>query len=142
MNYAKFLATLLRITGTAEILAFGAVVMPREWMAHYHAALGLGEFPALGITDFMIRQASYTYGMHGIILWVLSFDIARYRPLLILTGISYVLAGPVFVWIDVSAGMPRFWMLGDGGSCFAIGLAILFLLSKAQCVPPISPDAG
>ena len=35
---------------------------------------------------FLIRQASYTYGMHGVYLWVLALDVNRFRPLIILNG--------------------------------------------------------
>jgi len=138
MNYANLLRILLRITGTIELSAFAAVVMPRDLMTHYKQALGLGDLPGVGIADFMIRQASYTYGMHGVVLWLLSFDLARYRPLLILTGVSYTLAGPAFMWIDISAEMPPVWSAADGAGCFLFGVAVLFLLSGTRRVPAAS----
>jgi len=41
---------------------------------------------------FMIRQASYVYGMHGASLWVLATDVRRFRPLIVFNGISFTLA--------------------------------------------------
>lgn len=81
MNHQHLQAWLLRLAGALEILAFVAVVLPRSWMEMSHAWLALGDMPGGPITMFMIRQASYAYGMHGISLWVLASDVARFRPL-------------------------------------------------------------
>ena len=92
-----------------------------------HAWLGMGEMPDGPVLMFMIRQASYTYGMHGVSLWVLASDVIRFRKLVILNGIAYLLAGPIFFWIDYSAGMPWFWTLIDSLGCLSFGAAILGL---------------
>ena len=130
MNNRTLITWLLRLTGSVEILAFFAVIMPRVWMEQSHQWLGMGEMPSGAVLMFMIRQASYTYGMHGISLWVLSIDIDRFRPLLLLNGISYLLAGPVFFWIDYSSGMPWFWTLSDSLGCAFVGAALLWLMRK------------
>lgn len=132
MNYRLLETWLLRITGTVEMGAFAAVVLPREWMETGHAWLGLGEMPEGAILNFLIRQASFTYGLHGVLLWLLSSDVVRFRPLIVFTGISYVLASVVFGWIDVTAGMPWFWTLGDSGSCLAFGAVLLWLDWRAN----------
>ena len=71
---------LLRYAGAVEILAFIAVVMPWSWMEVTHAALGLGEMSHGPLLIFMIRQASYTYGVHGLSLWLIATDVERFRP--------------------------------------------------------------
>jgi len=118
---------LLRLVGLSEVLAFFAVVMPRSWMETSHLWLGLGQMPEGAVLMFLIRQASYTYGMHGISLWVIASDVKRFRPLLILNGISFLLAGPVFFLIDYTAGTPMWWTFGDGPACGLFGVAILWL---------------
>ena len=118
---------LLRLTGTVELGAFVAVVMPRQWMEAGHSWLGLGEMPEGAIVNFIIRQASFTYGLHGVLLWVLSWDVVRFRPLVVFTGVSYVVAAPVFFMIDLNSGMPLFWTVGDAGSCLGFGGALLCL---------------
>jgi hypothetical protein len=124
----QFLLTwLLRLVGLSEILAFLAVIMPRSWMEMSHVWLGLGEMPEGAVLMFLIRQASYTYGMHGISLWVIASDVKRFRPLLILNGISFLLAGPVFFFIDYAAGTPMWWTLSDGPACGLFGAAMLWL---------------
>ena len=127
MHPLRLQAWLLRLTGSVEVLAFFAVVMPRPWMEAAHGWLGLGEMPEGAITMFMIRQASFTYGLHGVLLLLLSSDVIRFRPLVLFTGVSYVLAGPVFCFIDLTSGMPWFWTAGDTASCLFVGMALLWL---------------
>lgn len=106
MDRQRLQSWLLRLTGTFEILAFLAVAMPQSWMEWSHAWLGLGKMPNAPILIFMIRQASYSYGMHGISLWVLAADVERFRPLVLLNGIAFLLAGFVFFVIDHTSGLP------------------------------------
>jgi hypothetical protein len=128
VNPRILLVWLLRLAGTVEALAFGAALMPSAWMEAAHSWLGMGTMPQGVVVDFIIRQASFTYGLHGVLLWLLSFDVVRFRPLVLFTGISYVVCGPVFFLIDRTAGSPWWWTIGDGGSCLAFGTAVLGLL--------------
>ena len=128
MDRRRIQSWLLRLAGTLEILAFVAVVMPRSWMEFAHAWLGLGAMPTGSITMFMIRQASYCYGMHGISLWVLASDVDRFRKLVILNGIAYLLAGPVFFLIDYTSGLPWWWTLEDSLGCGLLGATLLILI--------------
>ena len=127
MNRESLQALLLRLSGAVEILAFIAVVMLRSQMEAAHAWLGLGVMPGGPLVMFMIRQASYSYGMHGISLWVLASDVKRFRPLVILNGIAFLLAAPVFFMIDYTSGMPLWWTLGDTVGCGFFGAALLWL---------------
>ena len=127
MNARILEAWLLRLAGAVEMLAFLSVVMPRSWMETSHAWLGLGEMPGGPIIMFMIRQASYAYGMHGISLWVLASNCERFRPLIILNGISFLLAAPVFCVIDYTAGLPLWWTAFDTFGCAFFGAALLWL---------------
>jgi hypothetical protein len=118
---------LLRLTGATEMLAFFSVVMPRSWMEASHSWLGLGEMPGGPIIMFMIRQASYAYGMHGVSLWLMARDVGRYQPLIIFNGISFLGAGVVFSLIDYYSGMPTWWTIVDGFGCGSFGVAVLLL---------------
>lgn len=130
MNRLHLQAWLLRLAGVVEILAFIAVVMPRSWMETSHAWLGLGELPNAPVLMFLIRQASYTYGAHGISLLVLASDVERFRPLVILNGVAFLVAGPVFFLIDYTSGMPWWWTVSDPLSCMFFGAALLWLSRK------------
>ena len=125
-NKERIQKLVLRLAGAIEILAFIAVVMPRSWMEISHEWLGLGQMPDGPVLMFLIRQASYTYGMHGIALWVLASDVKRFRPLIILNGIAYLLAAAVFAAIDYSTGMPLWWTISDLLGCFGLGAALLW----------------
>jgi hypothetical protein len=128
MRYRRLQAWVLRLVGAVEVLAFGAVVMPRAWMESGHAWLGFPATPEGPVFDSVMRQVSFTYGLHGIALWFIAADVVRYRPLVILTAFGYLVTGPVFVLIDLTNGMPWPWIAGNGGSCFLIGLILLGLL--------------
>jgi hypothetical protein len=130
MNEEKLQRLILRVAGAFEILAFIAVIMPRSWMEAGHALVGLGEMSRGPLLMFMIRQASYTYGMHGVSLIILATELKRFRPLLIFNGISFTLAALVFFLIDYTAGMPWFWTLSDVVGCGGFGIAILWLNRK------------
>jgi len=127
MNSQRIQAWLLRLSGTVEMLAFFSVVMPRSWMEIAHAWVGLGQMPDGPIIMFMIRQASYTYGVHGLSLWVIASNVERFRTLVIFNGFAYLLAAPVFFLIDYTSGMPFWWTLGDLLGCGCLGVALLFL---------------
>lgn len=113
--------------GAVELLAFVALLMPRSWMEASHAWLGLGELPGGPVTMFMIRQASYSYGMHGVATLMLASDVERFRPLVTLNGVAFLLAGPVLSLIDYTSGMPWWWTAADAVGCVSIGAAILWL---------------
>lgn len=130
MNEERLQKGILWIAGGFEILAFIAVIMPRSWMEAGHIWLGMGRMAESPLLMFMIRQASYTYGMHGLTLLVLSTDLKRFRPLLILNGIAFVVAAVVFALIDYSEGMPSFWTVGDALGCGFFGAALLWLNRK------------
>jgi hypothetical protein len=117
----------LRLVGLTEMLAFGAVIMPRASMQDMYYRFGFGELPDVPLVNSLLRQVSFTYGLHGIALWIIAWDVVRYRPLVIFTGIGYLLAGPVLIAIDYTSGMPWWWVIGDGGTCLLIGVLILCL---------------
>ena len=127
MDRRRLQSWLLRLAGSVELLAFGAVVMPRPWMEASHAWLGLGEMPRGAVLMFMIRQASYVYGMHGVSLWVLAADVGRYRKLVVLNAVSFLIAAPLFFLIDHTAGMPLYWTVSDSLGCGFFGAALLWL---------------
>jgi hypothetical protein len=144
MTWKRLQAWVLRLVGSVEMLAFAAVILPRHWMETMHTALGLSEMPKGPVFDSVMRQVSFTYGLHGVALWFIAVDVARYRPLVILTAIGYLLAGPVFIVVDVTNGMPWSWIAGNGGSCLLIGALLLGLLRGEQLaakrVPQTIPE--
>jgi len=129
--WRRLQAWVLGLVGATEMLAFAAVPVQRATMAEIHAWLGLGEMPTAPLFDSLMRQVSFTYGLHGVALLVMATDVVRYRPLVILSAIGYFVTPPVFIAIDVANGMPWWWVANMGGSCLLIG-TILFALLIAE----------
>ena len=132
MKWTYLQAWVLRLVGAVEMLAFGGVFLRRAWMEAIHAGMGLTEMPKGPVFDSVMRQVSFTYGLHGVALWFIAADVGRYRPLVVLTAFGYLLAGPVFIVVDLSNGMPWSWIAGNGGSCLLIGTLLLGLLWGEQ----------
>jgi hypothetical protein len=128
-KWSRLQSVVLRLVGTVEMLAFGAVLMPREWMETIHGQMGLHEMPQGPVFDAVMREVSFSYGLHGIALWLIALDVQRYRPLVVLTAIGYLAAGPVFFAIDILHRMPWIWIAGNGGSCLLVGTVLLALLA-------------
>jgi hypothetical protein len=97
-------------------------------MEAMHAGMELTQMPQGPVFDSVMRQVSFTYGLHGVALWFIAADVGCYRPLVILTAVGYLLAGPVFFVVDLTNGMPWPWMAGNGGSCLLIGVLLGGLL--------------
>lgn len=119
---------LLRAVGTVEMLALAAVVMPRSMMEAGHVWLGLGKMPEGEVFEAVMREVSFVYVMHGVGLWCIASDVARYRPLVVLTAAGFLLAAPVFLAIDAALGMPWIWTAGNVGSAITIGGLLSVLL--------------
>jgi hypothetical protein len=128
VNWRRLQAWILGLVGATEMLAFPAVLVPQSSMAAIHDWLGLGEMPRAPVFDSLMRQVSFTYGLHGVALLFMATDVARYRPLVLLTAVCYLASGPVFIAIDVANGMPWWWVANIGGSCLLIGVILLVVL--------------
>ena len=128
MKWVLLQAWVLRAVAFVEMFAFAAVFLPRAWMETLHAGMGLADMPKGPVFDSVMRQVSFTYGVHGVALWLIAADVRRYRPLVILTAVGYLLAAPVFFVVDVGNGMPWTWLAGNSGSCLLIGVLLSGLL--------------
>src|SRR5437899_466904 len=124
LDKPRLLAALLRLEGTIEMLAFVAVVMPHAWMAATHRWLGLGELPTFPLLDYMIRSVSLLYGLHGVLLWLLATDVARFRMLIIYTAASYVLDAAAFAAIVLANNMPWWCSFIEVGYFMCVRLTV------------------
>lgn len=96
-------------------------------MASTHRDLGLGEFPAAGITDYMARSLSAMYAFHGGFLLVLSMNVRRFLPVVLYVGWATFALGAFLTGIDLHAGLPSWWILAEGPWVLLIGLLIVRL---------------
>ncbi len=140
----RLLAWVLRLVGAMEFLAFGAAMMPRAWMEAQHAWLGLGGLPPGPVFEAVMRQVSFTYGLHGIGMWLIASDLQRYRPFVVLTTLGYLVAAPAFFAIDTAVGMPPLYVAGNGGSCLVVGalLTVLLVAGRRRAAPSAKLKPG
>lgn len=116
---------LLRIVGSAALLAIPFVFVPYAWMNAIHDGLGMGKLPDAPVVGYLARSASAFYAILGGLLWVLSFDLRRHRPVLIYLGVVTLLFALVLFAVDFLEGMPRWWAVGEGSFNALFGIAIL-----------------
>ncbi len=123
----RFLRLLLRIVGSAALLAVFAVLMPYSWMNAIHQGLGMGELPSEPIVGYLARSTSAFYALLGGLLWVLSYDLHRQRIVLCYLGVAIILFGLILCAVDFLEGLPLWWTLGEGTFNAAFGIVILVL---------------
>lgn len=132
----RLLTFMLRLGGMVMLLAVFAVFMPTRWMAVTNDWLGLEEFPASPLVDYLTRSLSMMYALQGGLLILLSFDPRRYRPVLLYVSLTTVLGGLLLTGIDLHAGLPLYWTLSEGPPVTVIGLLLVWLVLRIPQPPP------
>lgn len=131
MTPLRALVLLLRLSGTVLVLAFGAVLLPADWMAATHHWLGMGEFPVAPLTDYLVRSVSALYGFHGVLVLIVAGEPLRYQRIIRYLGVMDIVFGLMMLAIDLHAGMPMIWTAVEGPPLMGAGVLVLFLLSRA-----------
>ena len=126
----SLLVLVLRFGGVLLTLAFPAILLPTDWMAAIHDWLGLGEFPAAPITDYLARSISALYGFHGVLLLIIASDPVRYERIVLYLGITNILLGLTMLAIDLHAGLPAWWTAFEGPPVMGLGVLVLWLRSR------------
>lgn len=124
----RWLVWALRFAGAVLLLAFIAVPLPVAWMAATHRWIGLGEFPASPLVDYLTRSISLLYGIKGGLYLLLSTDVRRYRAVIIYSACAGIFFGLSMIVIDTAAGMPWTWTVGEGPVVMVAGGTILMLV--------------
>ncbi len=124
MAHERFLQLVLRLGGVGLCLAFPTVLLPVDWMASTHEWLGLGPFPRSVIVEYLSRSIALLYGLHGVLLLIVARDPGRYREIVNYLAFFNVSFGLAMLIIDLKAGMPWFWTLGEGPIVAGIGVVI------------------
>lgn len=114
MTRDRFLLLFLRTAGAVAGSAALCAVMPLRAMDAVHRALGMGPLPSQPIVAYLARSTSAFYALLGALLWALSLDLARYRPLVRGTGVAFIALGLLLLWTDITSGMPLFWQVAEG----------------------------
>ena len=124
-NQGRLFKLFLRTTGSVALLAVVAVAMPYSWMNAIHESLGMGPLPTEPIVGYLARSTSAFYALFGGLMWVVSFDLARYRAVLCYLGAATLLFGATLLAVDFVEGMPWWWRSFEGPINMAFGVLIL-----------------
>ena len=134
----RLLTGVLRLAGTITITAFLTILLPVEWMASTHRWLGLGEFPRAPVVEYLARSIAALYGFHGVLLLIVSTNPVKYRAIVWFIVVMNVAFGFIVMAIDVHAGMPAWWTLGEGPPIIAFGIVMAILnAGMPTTAPPV-----
>ena len=125
MNKLFVLTWLLRLHACVLLLALVPIIFPYSLMNWLHQLLGLGELHQAPITEYLTRSLSLVYALHGAVCLVLACDISRYLPLIRTIALFHFVFGLISLGIDIYAGLPIYWIIGEGPM---ISLFALFIL--------------
>ncbi|MDB5310027.1 MAG: hypothetical protein JWO38_4229 [Gemmataceae bacterium] len=121
---------LLRLIGGVELCAIPFILFPAPWMDAVHdRVLGLGPLPDGPVVEYMARSLSALYAVHGAVIFRLSFDLPRFRPLVGFLGWLHVLLGMAVLGTDFTAGLPWYWV-GVEGPVIAAGGGMILVLTR------------
>ena len=119
---------LLRLTGWVCLIALIPLFMPRSWIVQIHSAIGLGEFPAAPIAEYLARGMSAMCAFYGGLLLLLARDVLRYRAIIKFQALAIMGASLCGLVLGTAAGMPFWMLLLDSILCGSVLLPILLLL--------------
>ena len=114
------------------MLAFGAMLLPVNWIADTHRWLGLGEYPHAPVTDYLVRSVSALYGCFGVLFLLVASDPLRHQRIVRYIGVMHIVFGVLTVGIDLHAGMPMWWTMAEGPPLVGAGWLTLYLLNRAK----------
>ncbi len=126
------LIIILRLSGIMLVTAFIAVFLPYEMMARIHEQMGLGHLPQVPILDYLAHSVSLFYGIHGVMILYISFNLIRYLPFLKLLCYLSLVFGIAMIWIDINAPMPVSWTFGEGPFIISLTLVIYILVKMLE----------
>jgi hypothetical protein len=124
---------ILRLIGGVELCAIPFLLFPFAWMNDVHdRALGLGTLPPAPIVEYMARSLSALYAVHGAVVFRLSFDVSRFRPVIGFLGWLHLALGSAVLAIDFTARLPWGWVAGEGPGIAAGGLLVLIFARQPR----------
>ena len=118
--------------GVVSLFALVGIFIPYSWMDVTHRWLGMGTLPAEPIVGYLARSTSAFYAFFGGLLLLTSFDLHRYRGLLIYIGLMHIIFGILLLAVDLIEGLPLFWSLAEGPIVITFGAIILILSCRIR----------
>lgn len=121
----RFCALVL-FTGLPAVILPGVALEKFAWLMKM-------DRPALDpLTVYLSGNTGFIYVALGIVFWMVSNDVVRHRTFVKAFGWILLLGGPIYLSIDLQAGLLLWWVLLDSVSCFVMGLALLLTSRKIR----------
>ena len=117
---------LLRFVAIMLFTGLPGAVLPRMAIEKFSWLMGLGQPSLEPLIIYLSGNAWYVFVALGLVTWIISNDVVRYRPLVILSGWFYLIAGPAYLSIDLQCPLPWWWVALDSVSCLLVGAGILW----------------
>ena len=131
-RYRNYCRGLIGVVGVGLMSAIIPVFFPVDLMATLHQWLGLGDFPDAPITIYLARSTSLLYALHGAVMFYVAWHFDRCQLLVPLLGWLHVELGTFMIGVDLNAGMPLYWVAGEGLPIALTGGAILWLFRRSS----------
>ena len=128
----RTLVIILRVLSIITLFALVFVFAPFSWMNEIHRSLGLGELPNTPVVQYMARSLSAMYAFFAVLLLWVSFRIDSHLDFLQIGSLSGMVLGGILLFVDISAGLPMDWILGEGPLIIVVFGLILFLVRKLK----------
>lgn len=84
------------------------------------------------LTGYLARSASMLYAFLGVLVFVMSFDVERYRPLLGVVGRVILLCAVLLFGVGIAEQLPTWWLCVEGPSVVVLGGVLLWLLHASR----------
>ncbi len=104
---------ILRVVALLSLIVVPAVLLPNVALEKLSWLLGSGQAPQVPLLTYLIGGGCTVYLAVALMLWIMSGDVVRYRPLVVFVGWVYLVGAPLLLWIAWSAGMPGWWIIMD-----------------------------
>jgi len=139
MTAESGLKWLLRFIALTTTLALAAAVLPQSWL-EYMVHLAEPDTPVTLLVTYLARMLCLLYAFVGLLCWIFSNDMERYRPLIWIIGIgSLLVAVPgLALLFALSPPAPRdgfFWIVFVDlaeGAAQGLLLVILLILTRSS----------
>ena len=117
---------ILRIAAVGQFITVPGAISPHQAIEKLSWLMGFGQPPPGPLLLYTLGGGSYVCVAEGVLLWMLSYNVVRYRPLVIASGWIFLIGAPAFLWIDSQAGLPHWWIAMDSLSCLIFGVTLLW----------------
>jgi hypothetical protein len=139
----RVLLLLMRANAAVLLCAIPCALLPFAWMDAIHRDwLDLGSLSDAAITRYMARSLALVYAGHGAATLFVTLDWQRYRPAVPFIAWLHMGFGCAMVAVDLDAGLPLWWTVGEGPPLVGVGIVMLMLYRRASRAESGVPQAG